>query len=72
MGGVRMTFKTAAQVKRIQLLKAKDKLTEIRSSAYLWNNLPEAALVQVEAACEAMSRAILAFDEEGRRRGWIL
>jgi hypothetical protein len=65
-----MALKTAAQVKRLQLVRAKDKLTEIRSSAYLWNNIPEEALRQVEAACEAMHRAIIAFDEEGRRRGW--
>jgi hypothetical protein len=67
-----MALKTAAQVKRLQLVRAKDKLTEIRSSAYLWHNLPEKALVAVEAACEAMTRAIEAFDEAEREhgRGW--
>jgi hypothetical protein len=61
-----MPPKTAAQVKRLQLIRAKNKLTELRSSAYIWHNLPEEALVAVEAACENMARAIEKFDDAQR------
>ncbi len=58
-----MAIKSSALVKRAQLQRAKDKLTEIRSSAYLWNNIPPETLKHVEAACEQMQRALQTYDD---------
>ena len=57
-------LKTMAELKRIELQKMYDRAVEVRSSAYLWNNLPPEALHHLEQACEHLHLAVSHYDIE--------
>lgn len=58
-----MELKTMAQVKRTELVRVYDKLVAIRSSSYLWNNIPRESEKHVEDACRSMQEAIREYDK---------
>ena len=57
-------LKTLAEVKRAQLKKVYDLAVELRSGAYLWNNIPPDSLHHLEQACEHLHLAVSNYDLE--------